>query len=279
MTDEATRRALELTAATAQIAIDALDQLHQAHDADDVIEIDADGFMHGTGVTIVRSDRKGKLRFPNVIGAMWHFTDTRGAGAVNLAKRIAAYDPNKQRSCHAWIDAPGEIAQSISFEASSWHAGSATAKRLARAANGELTLVGGAFGANSAIAGIELENAGELKLVKADAKAAARGAAYLVGGTSVWCSWPWSFAKPERPTLVPIDEVVIVGDTAWHKYTEPQIHGAFRVASALVQTYEIPRSNMEWGHSMVDPGRRTDPGPSWLGKGGHLDAILDKIYV
>jgi len=279
--DEAFDKAIDAMDKTTALAIAANEYLHRQHldDGDDPIEIDDDGWMHGNLVDVVKTHRHSALMrgIDHVVGAAWHFTDTRSAGALALALRIAR--PNgPARSCHAWIDAQRRVVQSVSFRRGSWHAGSNTAKRFLRTGNHrapyQLADRGGTIAANDLIAGIEIENAGELRLIKS-----------RDGRTMVFASWPyrWDYvprgaARPELPIVIPDDEVEDVDGKFWHRYTFEHTHAAERVARALVERYDIPRYMMEIGHQTIDPSRRTDPGPLWIGPGGLLTLILDRIY-
>jgi N-acetyl-anhydromuramyl-L-alanine amidase AmpD len=46
---------------------------------------------------------------------------------------------------------------------------------------------------------------------------------------------------------------------------------------ALVQTYGIKREHAMVEHAKLDPGRRSDPGPIWMGK--HAPTVLDYAYA
>lgn len=267
---------LDPIVAATRAVVGAIDDFiaHAAHDEDhDAIEIDDDGWMHGDGVELVPLVDKMQALATldgDVDGVVWHYTDTRNAGAVALAKRIQKRG-GKSRSCHAWIDARGAIAQSAPFRKGTWHAGSTTALLFAYDATSKLWKPASARqrgrGANSWAAGIELENVGEVKLVDGQ-----------------WLGWPHrhDYVKDGvhyKPAIVPADEVAPTEarpDRGWHKFTLDQIKSATRVQSALTRRYGLLRPNCEWGHSQIDPTRRTDPGPLWIVN--HLPAILDRVY-
>lgn len=275
-----------------QAAIDGLEQfteqvlaalatLHGSHD--DTIEIDDAGVMHGDGVTYVPTVRTQKLATPGAEGErhveaiVWHYTDTRNAGAVNLARRIAK--AGESRSCHGWIDAAGAIAQSASFERGTWHAGSSTAALFKRGPDGWQMLTSAqrgklaGHGANSFAAGIELENVGEVRHVD------------VGSATRLWCGWPFRFDYRDKkgtivkPAIVPASEVVLVsndGRRGWHMFTQPQHDAAVRLTSALARRYGLTRAACSLTHASIDPSRRTDPGPEWTTR--HLPAILDAVF-
>lgn len=262
----------------------AITMLHGAHNATgrSPIQIDDGGIMHGDGVTYVPTMRIQKLATPDghVEGMLWHWTDTRNAGAINLANRIAKL--GAFASCHAWIDRPGVIAQSGRTDVGTWHGGSDTAAVFSRSAQGHWTIVPPqlkgkvrAWGANSWMWGTEIENVGEVRELNGQ-----------------WLGWPfrWDYRNPsgdlEAPAVVPRDEVHIVTDGhGLHLYTDAQVESAIRITGTLVQRYGLTREACAWGHREVDPKRRTDPGDLWMVKdqagklvAGHLKTVLDTVF-
>lgn len=253
----------------------ALEALHRVHDRDGLppLEIDDAGILRGSGCTFVPSVRTQKLVTPGAEGErhiealVWHYTDTRNAGAVNLARRIAAAaKEGEERSCHVWIDRPGQIAQSVSLERGAWHAGSSTAalfqrdpqtglwRQLTAAQRGKIR----GYGANSFAAGIEVENVGHLRHVNGK-----------------WLGWPYAFGtKHGAPVVVPDDEV----DTARgvHMFTDAQERAAIRVVAAAVHRYGLTRDACTLTHHAIDPTRREDPGSRWIEV--HLPRILDAVF-
>ncbi len=282
----------------------ALEMLHQAHAADAAppIEIDDDGWLHGSSVERTAETAKRSALAPgleHVEGIAWHWTDTRGCGAMNLARRLL--DPKgRSASWHVVIDATGAIVQSVSAKHAAWHVGSDSAAMFTRTASAPaygtwdpLTAsqrgkIRG-FGGNSWLFGIELENVGELRRL----------------GDS-WLGWPFRHdyvapgeSSPTRPAVVPNAEAYPI-DTVrgFHMFTDAQVAAAQRVAGSLVRRYGLVREACEWGHCQIDPERRTDPGPLWLGFGqnrgsgartcarkeipavrGRIHDILDAIYL
>lgn len=59
-------------------------------------------------------------------------------------------------------------------------------------------------------------------------------------------------------------------------FPELQVRAACRVWRALVQRYDIKREHAMVEHSKLDPDRRGDPGPIWMGK--HSERVLDFAY-
>lgn len=260
--------------------------LHRAHAADGPppLEIDDDGLLRGDGVDLVPgTTRQQSLAagLEHIEAVCWHWTDTRGCGAENLARRLLG--PGRAASWHAVIDAAGHAVQSVSAKKGSWHVGSDTAALFRRTgADGTWEALTPAqrgsvrgWGGNSFMYGIELENAGEVRLV--DGK---------------WLAWPFAFGtKWGAPTVVPAEEVASDPNhpgRGHHAFTPAQIETAGRVLGALVRRYGLRRSLCAFGHCQIDPQRRTDPGPLWLGDpmpalggiptSGHLAALLDRVF-
>lgn len=268
--DPATQHAIDLLHESTRIALEGLHRMHD-DDGPPPLEIDDAGIMHGEGVAYIPTVRVQHLATPgpvgerHVEGIVWHYTDTRNAGAANLARHIAA--KGAARSCHVWIDAKGAIAQSASFELGTWHAGSDTAALFRREADAtwmpltpqQRGKIRG-YGANSWAAGIELENVGEVRHV--DGR---------------WLGWPFKLGG-EAPAIVPDAEVVVLrtDDTiGHHAFTDAQLAAACRVSSALQRRYGLLRANCGWTHAAIDPTRRTDPGPLFVQP---LLGILDRTF-
>ncbi|MGN6107222.1 MAG: N-acetylmuramoyl-L-alanine amidase [Kofleriaceae bacterium] len=294
MTDDArTKAALDATRQLQQAALDALHAAHLHSLETEPLEIDDEGILRGVGVEYIASPKRQALATPdgNIDGIVAHWTDTRGCGAANLARRITGRG-GRAASWHACIDATGEIVQSVPCTYGSWHAGSDTAALFTLDAGiwtpvppekrGKVR----AHSANAWTFGIELECVGEVRLVEADAKAHQLQpmSDWIVtneGADRVWCGWPFRFDYRDksgslvRPCVVPVSEVVSAGKRHYHAFTAAQLASAKRLYAALIRRYGLLRANVEWGHDRIDPTRRTDPGPlfhSWLG------TALDEIY-
>lgn len=275
-----------------------LEMLHQAHIADgSPLEITDDGWLTGDHVTQYpdgESPKRGALApgVEHIEGIAWHWTDTRGCGAMNLAKRIATAG-GRAASWHALIDATGTAVQSVTTKHGAWHVGSDTAALFTRNASDRSWSMlspaqrGGmsGYGGNRWLFGIELENVGEVRLVGSE-----------------WLGWPFRHdyiapgdTAPTRPAIVPATEVQPQNAThGHHRFTIPQVETARRITSTLARHYGLTRSACSWGHCEIDPQRRTDPGPLWLGFGadgktcergakpvvrGWLHDILDGIFA
>jgi N-acetyl-anhydromuramyl-L-alanine amidase AmpD len=60
------------------------------------------------------------------------------------------------------------------------------------------------------------------------------------------------------------------------EFPDPQVQAACRVWRALVDAYDIPRELAMLEHARLDPGRRSDPGPIWMGE--HATRVLDHAF-
>jgi hypothetical protein len=60
-------------------------------------------------------------------------------------------------------------------------------------------------------------------------------------------------------------------------FTAAQVAGAKRVWRAVVERYAIAREYAMLEHSKIDPTRRQDPGPTWMGQ--YAGAVLDVAYA
>lgn len=59
-------------------------------------------------------------------------------------------------------------------------------------------------------------------------------------------------------------------------FTDAQVKAAAQVWRAVVRQYAIPRDYAMITHASIDPTRRDDPGPVWMGH--HAAAVLDFAY-
>lgn len=253
------------------------------------IEIDEKGIMHGVGVSFVPSKRTNALatKDKNVDGIEWHWTDTRGVGALALAKRIVEPPRPDQHvgSCHIWTDAEGLIVQSVPLTLGAWHAGYGFTFAPNAAKGGAWEIHSPGRSPNYWAAGIEQENVGEVRLITHKDR-------------KVWVGWPFAFGtKYGAPCVVPVDEVKVHplrADRGWHIFPQAQIDAAERITHALARRCALTREMCTWGHTQTDPQNRTDPGPLWLGSvngngwqtpkvgclpDGHLFKILDRVFA
>lgn len=209
------------------------------------IAIDHDGWMSGVGVSIIKSARSQRLATPGEIpeGLCAHWTATSSGTARALARRIAAAPAAGERSASwsAIIERDGSIIQSVSCKRGSWHAGGDTAAKFTRDPHGVWAIdPHGKCSANAWTFGVEMICVGEVR---------------SVGGK--WIGWPFASGAP----AVSASEVVEHHGRHYQTITEAQEQNYSRILAALVREYALPRESASWGHAMIDPSRKIDPGP------------------
>jgi N-acetyl-anhydromuramyl-L-alanine amidase AmpD len=227
------------------------------------LAIDSAGWLVGDGVERIQTLRAGyrwRTRSQQPGGILWHWTATSHGSGRTLARRIAS---GSGSSVHLWIDADGSLIQSAPFVRGTGHAGGPSSARLVERDGVVCLDPGGAYSANSYLIGVELVNVGEVR---------------SVGGR--WLGWPFG-RGPERSPVVPASQVVEGVDATgrrrtYQDFTAAQRTAAERLARACRARYgwATPQP-YSWGHCVVDPSRKTDPGPMWLAT--HLPAILDRV--
>jgi hypothetical protein len=234
------------------------------------IQISADGVMNGDGVHSVPTQKRGQLAKVcngKVVGVVWHYTDTGAApgSAQKLAERLAQ-PGGRQASWHVLIGRDGSIWQSVPLTMGSWHAGSSTAKPFALISGSWGLSPGNGLGANSLFAGIELECVGEVRKT-----------------ATGWRGWPFGKIVPsEGPgVLVPDADVIEAKDPAgvvrhWQGYTKAQENAAERIVRALEGWADVKMESCRFSHQMIDPDRRTDPGPVWMDQ--VLPRVLGRVF-
>ena len=60
------------------------------------------------------------------------------------------------------------------------------------------------------------------------------------------------------------------------EFPSAQVAAVARMWRAIVRAYGIPRERAMLQHSELDPGRRVDPGPVWMGR--HAERVLELAY-
>jgi N-acetyl-anhydromuramyl-L-alanine amidase AmpD len=206
---------------------------------------------------------------------VWHWTATPANSVRNAAKRIQALPEDDQRSSsfHLGIPRSGDLIVLASLETGTWHAGGPTAKRFVWVDGDHYDIARTAsnLSANGIGIGIELENVGEVRLINGK-----------------WRSWPFMTTTEDENGLIVktpaghvVKETEILQHTngKWYQgFTENQIHQATEVtrAAAIAYPNSITRKSAAWTHAMIDPGRKTDPGPIWTDV--YLPIILEEVF-
>jgi hypothetical protein len=227
------------------------------------LAIDSSGWLVGDGVERIPTTRAGyrwRTRSQHPGGILWHWTATSHGTGRAMARRIAS---GSGSSVHVWIEGDGTLIQSAPFSRGTGHAGGPTSARLAER-DGVVQLdQSGSHSANSYLLGVELVCVGEVR---------------AVGGK--WLGWPFG-RGPDRSPAVPPDQVATAEDAAgrrrsYQNYTPAQRLAAERLVRACHARYgwAAPQP-YSWGHCVVDPSRKTDPGPLWLAR--YLPAMLERV--
>jgi N-acetyl-anhydromuramyl-L-alanine amidase AmpD len=251
------------------------------------LQITPDGWIEptiGSSIKVERipTKRIQKLATPRGEPHMivWHWTATPAGSVRNAAKRIQNL-PDKAKgeraaSFHLGIPQAGALIQLASVEVGTWHAGGASAARFMKLATDRTGLSGstaegayvispkGPLSANAISVGVELENVGEVRLVKGK-----------------WRSWPF---KDGEGHVVKEEDTVsfrLPGEKSprrYERFTEHQVHQATEFVRAMAIAYprSITRASCSWAHFMIDPTRKTDPGPYWMEE--ILPKILDEVF-
>ncbi len=177
--------------------------------------------LRGKGVLYTETPNKGGRIEPKYL--VFHYTAGRSAqSSVNWLT-----NPDSNASAHLIVARDGQVTQLAPFTIKTWHAGRSHWDGL--------------VGLNQHSIGIEMDNAGPLKLVGSKLQA-------WFGKT-----YPKSQAFHGKHKLE--DEF-----RWWHAYTETQIIAAVELAKLLVKTYNLKEIV---GHDDIAPDRKRDPGPAF----------------
>lgn len=116
----------------------------------EALDVDAEGWLVGSGVELVPSVRSSPLSAPQgPIAVVWHYTATDVGTAASLARRIRTYKRGVDRaaSWHVLVGADGVLRQSVACMRGAWHCAKGT--------------IGG-HRVNSCSVGVELEGHGSV---------------------------------------------------------------------------------------------------------------------
>jgi len=252
---------------------DQVDRLEQQAEHGTVLVCQDDGWFRSESPSVVversNSKRTQTLATPGQVpaGVVWHWTATNRGTMAGCVRRIqeparVLKDGTKEResSFHFGLPATGPLYQAASVRRGTWHAGGPTAKRFILTRTGPQLAPSG-VSANALMIGVELECVGEVRLIAAAGKPAA------------WMGWPFGKDGVTGP-IVPENQVAREGSRHFHKMTDHEISLATYLVIALVERDgNLDRRALSWTHAMIDPGRKTDPGPIWTNY--ELPAILD----
>lgn len=222
------------------------------------LTISEDGWLEGEGVVRVPSPRHFALTSrtpdgePGPLGVCWHWTGgvCRPGYAARLADRLRGYRRGVDRaaSWHVVISKQGWVYQSISFERGAWHSA------VGHVRDGEQR-----HRVNRSLVGIELENAGRLRLLD-----------------GAWHCHPYwkgrpkdlpaqdSFLRTPDPALVvpPARRVLVAGQGTFDEFPDAQVTAAAFVVRALVGRYAIAPARCGFQHGDFE-SHKEDAGPLW----------------
>jgi len=136
-------------------------------------------------------------------------------------------DPSTRVSAHILIGRDSSITQFVPFNVQAKHAGESRFNRRTDL--------------NKYSLGIEIENAGKLKMVK--------------GSFIAWFGLDYDSSE-----VVEIINWRGIEKTYWHKYDSSQINQVIAVCANLAHHYNIRHI---LGHDAVSPDRKIDPGPAF----------------
>ncbi|MGB0910547.1 MAG: N-acetylmuramoyl-L-alanine amidase, partial [Nitrospirales bacterium] len=178
--------------------------------------------LQGKNVSYIETPNKSKgpIQFKYLV---FHYTAGRSTrSTVNWLTNQDA-----KASAHLIVGRDGAITQLAPFTAKTWHAGRSHWDGLS--------------GLNQYSIGIEMDNAGPLKLV----------------GTKLQAWFGKFYPKAQAFQGKHKLETEVQW---WHTYTEIQITTAVELAKLLVKTYQLKEIV---GHDDIAPDRKRDPGPAF----------------
>lgn len=172
-----------------------------------------------TDVKFIASPNIGGVMTPDAI--IIHYT--AGASATSSIKSLI--NKASKASAHLIIARDGTVTQLVPFNVKAWHAG--------------VSEYNGRKSYNNFSIGIELDNAGKLKLAN-----------------GVYSSW-FNSEYPENEVYTHTEGNK---QTYWHKYTQEQLNALEAVCGALMNEYCIKEL---LGHEEISPTRKVDPGKAF----------------
>lgn len=194
------------------------------------------------------------------LGVCWHWTggdyarDRGHLDSLALAEWIKTYDRAKDvaASWHLIIDKDGTVIQSAPFNVGTWHVGKSG------------LVLGRSRHVNRCLIGIELENAGALRVFGGRAYA---WPYYVTPGVTPEARTPDARYEVDRARAVPAKGGM------FDAFTPAQESSAVAVVRALVARYGWGADSLRFGHRDFDPTRKADPGPVWA------DTVLPRVLL
>ena len=223
-----------------------------------------------TGPEVIRlpSKRHHQLDSGTPLAPVWHYTAGIGGPDYGLALARRIVEPprdldgdgeldERQASWNILVDRRGRLIQSIPVTRGAWHC------------KGKGTIAGRILSVNESTTGIELENAGRLKRIRA------------TGGEERFYCWPYfvTGTKTPDPRLrVDPEHAVATKDGFFHAFTLEQEETSWLMLRLLADRFGWAREVCSYGHvTFVGPDVKEDPGPLWLGE--ILPRILERTFA
>lgn len=249
------------------------------------VTIGEDGWARGEGVVVLKTKRPG-YRWRTLTGDpggfLWHWTSTGWGTGDNMVERRIEEEKDEDGgggTVHFWIDYDPKtdkatIYQSCTTEKGHGHAGGKSSARLRQKelGGGDHRIVRdpkSRWNANYLLLGCEMVNVGELRWMRPGATPrdawvkASKGQA-----GAVLMSWPYGRldekGKVEEGTVVPEMYATPHNGKIYHCWPLAQVDAAERLIRAVMGRYDLSPEDCSWGHCLVDPKRKSDPGPLWL---------------
>lgn len=221
------------------------------HETEPLERVIVDGWIDGVIRYPTKRTQRLATQSGHVEGIVWHWTATAGGTGKGLSARAVELPKPGQHvgSWHLLIERDGTVYQSAPLTVGTWHAGGGSAKRFGSdpGRNVWAHQPAGKISANGWACGIELACVGEVR---------------NVGGK--WQGWPFGKDGKKGPIVDP-SEVQECDGRMYQGFTDKQIESAGSVLRSIL-TLGVKKENCSWSHEMIDPGRKTDPGPIWMGK-------------
>lgn len=231
-----------------------------------------------------------KLVGSKAVGIVWHWTGGGyGDGKARALENWtvdAAVNPERKASWHFYITKNGKLYQHAPLTKGTWHAGAPPGNKVFIPVKGDVGTMVPLPNVNTALLGVEMENAGILKSQK------------LPDGKTAWYAWPYGAnlntctgtaqcsevdalrgvkngAKFGEKYRVADNRVIqLPSGKAYDAYTQAQIATATELARALKEALGwVSPKQLHYSHEQFLPTQKLDPGDVWM------QGILPQIEV
>lgn len=224
------------------------------------------------------------------VGIIWHWTGGGfGDGKARFLEEWtvgAAVKPEPAASWHFYITKNGKLYQHAPLTIGTWHAGAPPGNKVFIPVKGDVGTMVPLPNINTALLGVEMENAGILKSQK------------LADGKTAWYAWPYGpnlntctgkaqcsevdalrgvkngarFGEKYRVTDNRV--IQLPNGKAYDAYTQAQIKTATELSRALKEALGwVSPKQLHYSHEQFLPTQKLDPGDVWM------EGILPQIEV